>query len=194
MARKRKKKKNRMQAGSTAPFLPELGAAPAPGLELVPPGAEREVVRLHDRGEGQPHPAQELGAEEAVLVEHGDDELLGDVADEEPELLVPHGAEAALHHRGRPRAAPPQLQPHVGVAGAVEVDGGQAPRLDHVHAQQHRRVVAAGLRGTRRGRWPRHPVPRGTTVLREGREIEQQWRVREDLRGIGDLDEAKGWG
>ena len=186
--------------GSTAPLPLELAAAP--GLELVPLGAEREVIRLHDRLEGQPHPPQELGAEEAVLVEHGDDELVGDVADEEPELLVPHGAEAPLHHRGRPRAAPPQLQPHVGVAGAVEVDRRQAPRLHHVHAQQHRRVVVAGLRATGRAcrrRRPRHLwglARRDERVrrcsVRTG-EIEQ-WRAICGLHGIGDSDEAKGGG
>ena len=121
--------------------------------------------------------------------------------DEEPELLVPHGAEAPLHHRGRPRAAPPQLQPHVGIAGAVEVDRRQAPRLHHVHAQQHRRVVVAGLRATgrTRRRRPRHLwglARRDERVrrcsVRTG-EIEQ-WRAICGLHGIGDSDEAKGGG
>jgi hypothetical protein len=128
---------------STAPFPPELAAFP--GLERVPRGAEREVLRFHDGGEGNPHPPEEILAEEAVLVEHGDDELLGDVANEEAELLIPHGAEAPIHHGGGPGAAVPQLQPHVEVAGAVEVDRREPPRLDHMHAQQHRRVPAAGL-------------------------------------------------
>jgi hypothetical protein len=75
---------------------------------------------------------RQVVAEVLVLVEHGHHQFLGDVADEEAELLVPGGGQAALHD-GRLGAALAQLELHEGVAGAVEVHGGEAPRLHHAH-------------------------------------------------------------
>jgi hypothetical protein len=154
----------------TAAFLLGLLAL---GLELVPLGAEGEVVGLHNLRERQPDEAQQVVAEVLVLVEHGHDELLGDVADEEAELLVPGGGEAALDD-GRLGAALAQLELHEGVAGAVEVHAGEAPRLHHAHQQLHRRhpprILRRRLRQRRRApRRLRHgeiPAAAGTTTIK----------------------------
>lgn len=113
----------------------ELGLL-ALGLQLVPLRPEREVFSVEHGGEGYLDLAEDVVGEVAVLVEHGDDELVPEVPDPEGELLVPGGAERLPQHLGLgPLLA--QLRPGVGVPRPVGVRRREAPGLDHAHHQPH---------------------------------------------------------
>ena len=113
----------------------ELGLL-ALGLQLVPLRPERAVVGVEHVGEGHLDLAKDVVGEVAVLVEHGDEELVLEVPDPEGELLVPGGVERLPQHLGLgPLLA--QLRPGVGVPRPVGVRRQEAPGLDHAHHQPH---------------------------------------------------------
>jgi len=113
----------------------ELGLL-ALGLQLVPLRSERAVVGVEHGGEGQLDLAEDVGGEVAVLVEHGDEEVVPEVPDPEGELLVPGGAERLAHHLGLGPLLP-ELRLGVGVPRPVCVRGREAPRLDDAYHQPH---------------------------------------------------------
>ena len=113
----------------------ELGLL-ALGLQLVPLRPERAVVGVEHVGEGHLDLAKDVVGEVAVLVEHGDEELVLEIPDPEGELLVPGGAERLPQHLGLgPLLA--QLRPGVGVPRPVGIRRREAPGLDHAHHQPH---------------------------------------------------------
>jgi hypothetical protein len=127
--------KTRKVARCVLTAILELGLL-ALGLQLVPLRSERAVVGVEHGGEGQLDLAEDVGGEVAVLVEHGDEEVVPEVPDPEGELLVPGGAERLAHHLGLGPLLP-ELRLGVGVPRPVCVRGREAPRLDDAYHQPH---------------------------------------------------------
>lgn len=106
------------------------------GLQLVPLRPKRAVVSVEHGGEGHLDLAEDVVGEVAVLVEHGDEEVVPEVPDPEGELLVPGGAERLAHHLGLGSLLP-ELRLGVGVPRPVGLRGREAPCLNDAHHQPH---------------------------------------------------------